>query len=119
MSTKTTNYDLTKPGIDEAYDIAILNANMDTIDAHLYEEVKELTMSASGWTALSKSYDFSSLYASDKYNISVGPSSNMTDDQFKAWAKLKPMDNPTANILIIKGTVPTIDIPIVLKARLK
>jgi hypothetical protein len=44
MSTKTTNYDLTKPGIDEAYDIAIPNANMDIID----EAIKAVSNDVSG-----------------------------------------------------------------------
>ncbi len=35
MSTKTTNYNLTKPAATDNYDIAIPNANMDIIDTQL------------------------------------------------------------------------------------
>jgi hypothetical protein len=35
MSTSTTNYNLTKPGPEEFYDVGVPNANMDKIDAAL------------------------------------------------------------------------------------
>ena len=37
MATKTTNYNLTKPAYDEDADIAVINANMDIIDAKMKE----------------------------------------------------------------------------------
>ena len=37
MATKTTNYNFTKPGYDEDADIAVINANMDIIDAKMKE----------------------------------------------------------------------------------
>lgn len=35
MPTSTTNYNLTKPGYEEFYDVGVPNANMDKIDAAL------------------------------------------------------------------------------------
>lgn len=35
MPTSTTNYRLIKPGQDEFYDVAVPNANMDSIDLNL------------------------------------------------------------------------------------
>ena len=37
MATKTTNYNLTKPAYDEDADIAVINKNMDIIDAKMKE----------------------------------------------------------------------------------
>lgn len=126
MSTKTTNYDLTKPGIDEAYDIAIPNANMDTIDAALKANhdaaaaaelkavVSAYTMTAAGWA--SSAYSFESLYPASTYDIEIQPNGDsITSDQMKAWTRAKILGSITANKAIATGTVPEVDIPVILK----
>lgn len=71
------------------------------------------TLTASSWS--NKQYSFESTYPSVKYDVEVGINGDSaTDDQYKAWASLKPMDS-MSNILKIKGKVPTIDIPVILK----
>ena len=47
MATKTTNYNLTKPAYDEDADIAVINANMDIIDAKM-KEIEEAGGSGGG-----------------------------------------------------------------------
>ena len=39
MAEKTTNYNLTKPGLDDFYDINVPNANMDIIDEELKKRI--------------------------------------------------------------------------------
>lgn len=57
MSTKTTNYSLVKPGIDEAYDIGVPNENMDIIDAELLKKVEKVDgkgLSTNDYTTVEK-----------------------------------------------------------------
>ena len=49
MATKTTNYNLTKPAYDEDADIAVINANMDIIDAKM-KELENAGGGASTWS---------------------------------------------------------------------
>ena len=75
--------------------------------------ISEFTMLASGWSGTG--YDFTD-YPSASYNIEIQPNGdNMTDDQLKAWSKAKICGSYDANKAIAKGTVPTIDMPIILK----
>ena len=55
MSSKTTNLGLTKPAVDEFYDVDVQNENMDKIDAEIgglenpsYEEADKTAMLVSG-----------------------------------------------------------------------
>ena len=41
MSTTTPNYNLTKPGVNDNYDVEIVNANMDKIDAQMKTNADE------------------------------------------------------------------------------
>ena len=61
MSTKTTNYELLKPGYDDYADIKDLNDNMDIIDQNLHNTEVEASLDAAtktlltslGWTEAS------------------------------------------------------------------
>lgn len=69
---------------------------------------------ADGWDA--GQYSLESQYPSDQYDIEIGPSNDATTEQIQAYgAALIPI-NPGANIVIAKGEVPTVDIPLVIKA---
>lgn len=73
----------------------------------------ELVMTAAGWN--DGQYSLESQYPSDQYDIEIGPSSDATAEQIQAYgAALIPI-NPDANIVIAKGEVPTVDIPLVVK----
>ncbi len=70
-------------------------------------------LSASGWS--NSQYSLESTYPKSSYDVEVGiDGDKATDDQYKAWAALKPMDS-LSNVLKIKGKVPTVDIPVILK----
>lgn len=51
MATKTTNYNLTKPDLNDWADIRVLNANMDIID-NAMKSISDLAGSGSGGTGV-------------------------------------------------------------------
>lgn len=123
MSSTTTNYNLTKPAQSDFVDISVLNGNADTVDTVLFgkEEkatISAATMSASGWSG--SEYSFEGTYPVATYNIEIQPNGDsITSDQMKAWNNAKIYGSATANKAIAKGTVPSIDIPIIVKAVAK
>lgn len=74
------------------------------------------TMSASKWDKPSKTYSFESSYPSASYDIEIQPSDACTELQFEAWSKSRVVGSISKNIAKAIGDVPTIDIPIILKA---
>ena len=83
------------------------------VDA-LIPTVTALTMSASGWS--NGSYSFETAYPFENYNIQIELAGTATDAQITAWGDAKILGNATANTAIAKGTVPTVDLPIILTA---
>ena len=126
MSTLTTNYDLIKPASTDFVKISDINSNMDIIDtqmkanqdaaaaAELKAVVSAYTMTAAGWA--SSAYSFESLYPAATYDIEIQPNGDsITTAQMKAWTKAKILGSITANKAIATGTVPGVDIPVILK----
>ncbi len=58
MATKTTNYNLTKPDLNDWADIRVLNANMDIIDSTM-KTISDLAQSGSGSGGDTPSIDLS------------------------------------------------------------
>ena len=74
------------------------------------------TLLASGWDSTTNVYSFETEYPSTNYNlIGVYPQENATDDQRKALSKADIGGYYSTNIAKAHGTVPTIDIPVVLE----
>ena len=80
----------------------------------LIPSVTALTMSANSWNSSAKTYSFEANYPFANYNIAIELAGTATDAQITAWSDAKILGNATANTAIAKGTVPTIDIPIIL-----
>ena len=74
------------------------------------------TMSASKWDKSSKTYSFESSYPFASYDIEIQPSDACTELQFEAWSKSRIVGSISKNIAKAIGDVPTVDIPIILKA---
>ena len=72
------------------------------------------TMLASKWN--NKVYDFTAEYPSDAYNIDIAPSDLCTDTQIKAWSFAMIVGSSTKNTCKAYGNVPTVDIPVVIRA---
>lgn len=73
-----------------------------------------VTLLSSGWS--NKTYSLESDYPNASYNIVVSVAPNATVAQYDAFSKAKICGNATSNILTALGTVPTVNIPIIVKA---
>lgn len=76
------------------------------------------TIPASGWVTANGEthYSFETAYPFAQFDISVEPDGeNVTDAEMAAWLAAKPVGSPTQNRIILKGAVPEIGIPIMVK----
>lgn len=77
------------------------------------------TLSVSGWNTSTKTYSFESTYPAATYDVEIEPI-NCNEAQAKAWGKMCPMTGSTSsNQLQIFGTIPTMDLPVLLTVRTK
>ena len=82
----------------------------------LIPTVTALTMSTNSWNSSAKTYSFETAYPFANYNISIELADTATDAQITAWSEAKILGSATANVATAKGSVPTVDIPIILTA---
>lgn len=92
-------------------------SDYDTIYPIIEETYTNVTMTSGGWS--SSQYSFESTYPNDSYNISVSVASTATSAQFDAFGKAKIVGNASSNVVKALGTVPTVDIPVMLKITRK
>lgn len=72
------------------------------------------TLAAANWDSDNKCYSFESTYPSATYDIEIGVNGDIiTDEQLEAWTAAKPLDSQS-NKINIKGTIPTVDIPVII-----
>lgn len=76
--------------------------------------VAEATLSASGWSG--NTYSFESDYPVATYDIEIALNSTATADQAEAFNSTQIVGSATSNIVTAFGDVPTVDIPIIIKA---
>lgn len=72
------------------------------------------TMLASGWTG--NTYSFEADYPHEQYNIEVAVADTATAEQFDAAGAAKMGSSATRNVFTARGDVPTVDIPVIVKA---
>lgn len=76
------------------------------------------TVVASGWT--DGVYSLENAYPVATYDLEIALNGDsITSDQITAWNKAQIIGSATANKLIAKGTVPTVDIPVTMLVRSK
>ena len=73
------------------------------------------TLAASGWNTSAKTYSLESAYPQANYNLEIEINSTCSEAQLNAWSSAKILGSANSNILTAKGTVPTVDIPCILK----
>ena len=73
----------------------------------------EYTMTASNWS--DGQYSFETDYPSDRFDLYVGLNGSCTNEQETAFLKARIRGCVSGNIAIAKGTVPTVDIPVILE----
>ena len=75
-------------------------------------------LAASSWS--NKSYSFEGTYPNAEYDLSISINGDScTSEQCKAWDLAIIKGSPTTNKIKAMGTIPTIDIPIVITYRKK
>ena len=103
---------------EPGYVLGINDENdVDWLD--ISDHVSTTTLYASSWDSETSSYSFSSKYSDMTYDIEVSlDGDNATDEQIYAWIAAKMLSS-SSNRIIAKGTIPTIDIPIILVVKPK
>ena len=76
-----------------------------------------ITMSASGWS--NGEYSFESTYPVSTYDIEIALDSTATSVQVEAFNGALIVGSTTSNIIKAYGDVPTVDIPVIVKAVIK
>ena len=98
------------PDID-ANELNAMSSTLEKADSTRYDNV---TMTAAGWKG--KTYSFEAAYPSDLWNIVISVAATATSAQYDAFAAAKVCGNPTSNVVTAIGEVPSVDIPLIVKA---
>ena len=93
---------------------ASLNAVADKSNKPTFSQYTILT---SGWS--SGVYSFESAFPSATYDIEIELDSTATESQVEAWSGAKPTAVFGTNTMKALGDVPTVDIPVIVKAVMK
>jgi hypothetical protein len=91
-----------------------INTNINGLESK--RTLKTTTLVASGWSG--GVYSFEPLYPSAQYDLEQIQSTG-NESQLKAWGEAMVVGNPNGNTITCRGTVPTIDIPIMFYVRKK
>ena len=91
-----------------------LNAVADKSNKPTFSQYTILT---SGWS--SGVYSFESAFPSATYDIEIELDSTATESQVEAWSSAKPTAVFGTNTMKALGDVPTVDIPVIVKAVMK
>lgn len=93
---------------------ASLNAVADKSNKPTFSQYTILT---SGWS--SGVYSFESNFPSSTYDIEIELDSTATESQVEAWSSAKVTSVFNTNTMKALGDVPTVDIPVIVKAVVK
>ena len=110
-----------KPTSEDAGKILTAGSNGNIIwtAVNNLSTVSVTTLLASNWDSTAKTYSFEADYPSSSYDIEVSlDGDNATNEQINAWIVAKMLSS-SSNKIIAKGTIPTIDIPIILVVKPK
>ena len=75
------------------------------------------TIQASNWS--SGVYSFESSFPNEDFDIEIELDSTATSEQLEAWSNAKPTAVFGTNTMKALGDVPTVDIPVIVKAVMK
>ncbi len=75
--------------------------------------IVDSVLSATGWTE--NTYSLEGTYPAAQYDLEIYVG-NASDEQYNALSEAKLLGSTTTNVLTALGTVPTIDIPVIIKA---
>lgn len=89
----------------------------DLTDFALKPIITTATLLASGWN--DEAYSFETDYPKATYDLEIALDSTATSEQAEAFNGAQIVGSATSNIIKAYGTIPTIDIPIILKVVIK
>lgn len=85
------------------------------IDEKLKITYSEVTLEASSWSE--QTYSLEATYPSTVYDLEVELSGNATKELAKVWSRAIPVESPDGkNIIKLLGIVPSVNIPVRVKA---
>ena len=82
-------------------------------------EFSQYTILTAGWNANTKVYSFEADFPNSTCDIEIELDSTATESQVEAWSNAKPTAVFGANKIKALGDVPTVDIPVIVKAVVK
>lgn len=97
------------PDID-ADELNAMSNTLEKADSTRYDRV---TMTAAGWSG--KTYSFESTYPNASWDIVISVAPTATVGQYDAFAAAKICGSSSSNIVTALGTVPSVDIPLIVK----
>lgn len=99
--------------LDEIDDKIVDTSNK--IDEKLKITYTEVTLEASSWSG--RTYSLEATYPSNTYDLEVELSGNATKELAKVWSRAIPVESPDGkNIIKLLGIVPSVNIPVRVKA---
>lgn len=110
----------TPEGSIEKYDYKYLEntpTKLSDFKNDIFSTISISTMFASGWS--DSVYSFESTYPVATYDIEVALDSTATSEQAEAFNVAQIVGSATSNVVKAYGIVPTVDIPIFIKAVMK
>ena len=91
--------------------------NIGKLASDFIPTITSATLLSASWTE--NTYSFETEYPSTQYNIEVQPSETCDYEQLSAWCNALIIGSSTENIITALGDIPTVDIPIMIKAVMK
>ena len=99
-----------------------LDVVLDELLNELKDDIKkfvpaytELTLESSKWSG--QTYSLESTYPSQTYDLEIELSGNATKELAKVWSRAIPVESPDGkNIIKLLGIVPSVNIPVRVKA---
>lgn len=98
--------------------LKISNTVYSVKDSKARPTIATITLAASSWS--NGSYSLEATYPNKSYDLDIEINGDScTSAQCSAWDAAQIKGSPTKNVIKALGTVPTIDIPIVIKYTMK
>ena len=98
------------PDID-ADELNAMSSTLEKTDSTRYDN---LTMTAAGWKE--KTYSFETVYPSASWDIVISVAPTATAEKYDAFAAAKVCGSSSSNVVTALGAVPSVDIPLIVKA---
>lgn len=98
------------PDID-ADELNAMSSTLEKTDSTRYDNA---TMTAAGWKG--KTYSFETVYPSASWDIVISVAPTATAEKYDAFAAAKVCGSSSSNVVTALGAVPSVDIPLIVKA---